>query len=323
MKITFKKSAQIFRNTLLSMAFASLVFVGSIAHANSYEDIFSDFQNSLGEVSTAVEDGASEIYLPTYQEDQDNFDGTQGILTAIKTFLNFFKLIVAPVAVLTIVLMGARMVAAGKENEEMLGKAKNYIAFALEGLIIIFVADSAVNVFFGAEGEIFRGGQNGAAQFANEAGTLFQGFYGLMQVMLATLSVVVFISTGMRYVAGSYSDDQISTAKRHITWASAGIFAVGVSEFVVKQILFKNQGTELGVIEAQQLFVQVTNFVAGTMGSLSFLFLFYAGYLYVTARETEDQVAKAKKIIAGAFVGIIIALAAFALTSTLVELDAS
>jgi len=125
----------------------------------------------------------------------------------------------------------------------------------------------------------------------------------------------------MRYVAGSFSEDQIATAKKQITWSLVGLFVIGISEFVAKDILFQEQGESLGVLEAKQLFAQVTNFVAGTLGTFSFAFLLYAGYLYVTARDNEENTAKAKKIIMGAFLGLILAGAAFAITNTIVELD--
>jgi Type IV secretion system pilin len=67
----------------------------------------------------------------------------------------------------------------------------------------------------------------------------------------------------------------------------------------------------------------LTNFVAGTLGTFSFVFLLYAGYLYVTAAQNEENAEKAKKIIASALVGIVIALSAFAITSTFATLDAS
>ena len=102
-----------------------------------------------------------------------------------------------------------------------------------------------------------------------------------------------------------------------------GLFVIAISEFVAKEVLFIDEGSELGVDNAKRLFAQVTNFIAGTIGTFAFAFLLYAGYLYVTARENEDQVAKAKKIIFGALLGILMAAAAFALTNTLVELDAS
>jgi cytochrome bd-type quinol oxidase subunit 2 len=281
-----------------------------------------DFQDGVEEQSGDLQDGAEEIVLPDYQEGIGG-DGAEGIVNTVKNFLDFFKLIVTPIAILFIVAMGIKLLTAGSDNEDAMSKAKNYIRYAVEGLVVIFVADAVVDVFFGAEGEILREGEAGAREFGRRTSELFQGVYGLLQVLIGAIAVLVIVVSGMRFVGGSYSDDQISSSKRHITWALVGLFVVGISEFVAKDILFQNQGTTLGIGNAEALFAQVTNFVAGTIGTLSFAFALYAGYLYVTARETEDQTAKAKKILVGALLGIILAAAAFAITNTLVDLDAT
>jgi hypothetical protein len=230
---------------------------------------------------------------------------------------------VAPVAVLFMVVMGLRMVAAGRDNEEVLTQSKNYITYALMGLIVIFMSDTIVTVFFGSEGEVFRGGDEGAIEFGRRSASLFQGIYSLIQVAITSVAVFMLVLAGFRYVAGSYSDDQVGKAKKQITWALVGLFVVGVSEFVAKRILFVDEGSSLGVGSAELLFAQVTNFIAGTLGTLSFAFLLYAGYLYISGAANEDNVAKAKKIVIGAFIGLLLAGAAFALTNTIVELDAS
>ena len=322
------------KKLLFIFAFSSFLTFGvpgALADSFDFKDTLSDFQEDVSEQSGEMqEDALGEDYdtdegtgieLTTFNEEGD--EGADIIVSAIRRFLDFFKLLVTPIAILVIVIMGARMVAAGQENEEMITKSKNFIKYALEGLLIIFMADSIVDVFFGAEGEIFRGGEEGVAEFARQGNKLFQGIYSLVQMVIGSIAIFVLVMAGMRFVAGSYNEDQISKAKKQITWALAGLFLVGMSEFVVKKILFQNQGTELGVEEAKLLLGQITNFVAGTVGSLSFLFLFYAGYLYATGSQNEDNIAKAKKIIFGAILGILLAFAAFAITNTVVELDAS
>ena len=52
-----------------------------------------------------------------------------------------------------------------------------------------------------------------------------------------------------------------------------------------------------------------------TLVGLFFLILMvYAGYLWMTARGESDQVDKARKIITGAIIGLVIVLSAYAIT---------
>lgn len=311
------------------IVFIAILFLQSIwvspvlAVTNEWEfqSMFENFQESVEEESQNIEDGAEKIVLPDFSDEAD--EGANIIVLAIQRFLDFFKLIVTPIAVLLSVVMGLRMVAAGNENEEVQTQSKNFIKYALEGMVIIFVADSVVNAFFGAEGEIFINGQQGVEEFATRSSNLFKGIYGLVETVLGSIAVFMLVTAGMRYVGGAYSEDQIGKAKNQIKWSLVGLFVVGIAEFVVKDVLFENQGRTLGIDAAKELFVNLTNFVAGTLGTLSFAFLLYAGYLYVMGAQSEDNVEKAKKIIFTALAGIVIAISAFAIVNTFVELDAS
>ncbi len=315
---------------LLTLASNLLFAPAALATGFDFRDTLQNLGEDVSEQSTEVEDGEDSsdpdadpsggIDLPTFSEQGE---GANVIVAAIQRFLDFFKLMVTPIAVLFIIAMGVRMVAAGNENEEVLSQSKNFISYALQGLIIIFVSDSLISVFFGSEGEIFRGGETVAQEHARQSSEFFAGIYGLVEVLIGSIAVFMLVMAGMRYVAGSSSDDQIAKAKKQITWALVGLFVIGISEFAVKNVLFKDQGTTLGIEEGKQLLVQITNFIAGTMGTLAFAFLLYAGYLYTLGAQNEDNIAKAKKIIMGAVVGIILAIAAFAIVNTVVTLDAS
>lgn len=306
-------------------------------HAASFKDSFETFGESITEQSKEVgaeinatkgegEEDVEAIELPNYQDSDKTSaygeDGIRGITAAIFTFLDFFKLIVTPVAVLFMVVMGVRMVAAGRDNSEVETASKNYIRYALEGLMVIFIADAVVrSVAFGIEGDIFREGTSGAAQYGNQASSFLAGIYNLVEVIIGAVAVFMLVTAGMRYVAASASEDQIQVAKRQIQWSLGGLFVIAVSEFVIKGILFQEQGTKLGFSNAKTLMIQVTNFAAGTIGTFAFIFMIYAGYLYVTAAGKEDNVSKAKTILMQAAIGMILAAGAFAITTSIVSLD--
>lgn len=288
-----------------------------------FKDTLRDFQKGVEEISEDLGDeDRGTITLPTFAEDEDT-EGAVSIAAAIDRFLDLFLLFVAPLAVLTMVIQGLKLVTGGRESEEVATKAKKYIRYAIEGLIVIFVANQIVDVIFGPTGEIFRTGEAGAKEFGRQTSQFFEGLYSLIQVLIGSVAVFILVMAGMRYVAGSASEEQIGKAKKQITWALIGLFVIGVSEFVAKDVIFQQQGRAIGTDQAKQLFAQVTNFAAGTIGTLSFAFLLYAGYLYVTAAGNEEQSTKAKKIIIGAFIGILLAAAAFAITTTIVDLDAA
>ncbi len=315
-----------FLQNILALLLVLNVGLGLSAAASfAPTNILDQVRQGVGEQSTELEAGSEELVLPIFQEDPTEKDAAvKAILATVQRVLDLLKLVLAPVAVLLSIAMAIRMVGAGTEySDDVSTKFKNYIRYAIEGLIIVFAADAAINAFFGPEGEVLRGGEAGAKEYGRRVSVFIEGIYGLVQVIIGTASVLVLVSAGMRYVAGGSSDDQVKTAKRQITWALAGLILIGLSQFIVYRILFPDQGSALGVGAAKELMAQITNFISGLLGTLSFVFLIYAGYLYVVARDNDDGPKKAKQIMYGAFVGLIIAAAAFALSNTLVELDSA
>ncbi len=59
--------------------------------------------------------------------------------------------------------------------------------------------------------------------------------------------------------------------------------------------------------------------VLSLLGVLFLLLMIYGGYLYMTARGNEEQLEKAKKIITQTFIGIIIVLAAYAISWFMID----
>lgn len=61
--------------------------------------------------------------------------------------------------------------------------------------------------------------------------------------------------------------------------------------------------------------------IVRTLAGLSFFIMFvYGGFLYMTGRDDDDQLKKARSIMIGAFVGIVLILAAPALSGFVLSL---
>lgn len=78
----------------------------------------------------------------------------------------------------------------------------------------------------------------------------------------------------------------------------------------------KNTADKAGTAESElQNIVGIAIGAALTLVGLFFLILMvYAGFLWMTARGESDQVDKARKIIVGSIIGLVIVLSAYAIT---------
>ena len=131
----------------------------------------------------------------------------------------------------------------------------------------------------------------------------------------------VLILAGFEMLVNSANEEAVGKARTRIWMSILGLVIVGLSEVVVKDIVFKDQGTEIDVERGRELLVSITNFLASVIGTIAIGAFVYAGFLYVLNFGNEEATGKAKKIMFGAVIGIVLAAAAFAIVATVVPVE--
>lgn len=244
--------------------------------------------------------------------------GADVITSVIFYVIDFAKYLLGGIAVIYVIISGIKLIVAGKKIDEVSEKEKENLKFIIYGLIMIITADELVTkVFFGDYGECVASATN-AAECAKVGGTLIKGIYSLILSVLATVAIFVLVLSAFRLITSYGEEESINKQKKRITMAIIGLILAAVGEFVVKGIVFPEGGTKgIDVAAAQKLVYNFTNFISAFIGAGAFAMLFYGGYLYVVSAGNEEQTGKAKKIIIGAVIGILIAFAAFGIVTTL------
>ncbi|MDP3899982.1 MAG: hypothetical protein Q8Q23_02775 [bacterium] len=118
--------------------------------------------------------------------------------------------------------------------------------------------------------------------------------------ILAAL-VLISLSLGMLAVAGNAS-------------AQGGIVdTITGDEFdTVTESVFDQTGEPTDSL--QVIIANIVNAFLGILGVIFIILTIYAGYLWMTAGGNEEQVTRAKKYIANSIIGVIIIIAAYAIT---------
>ena len=276
-------------------------------------------QNSLGRIN----EGANLPVFETAGHAQASYaPGASGITSAIFIAVDLLKYLLGTVAVVVIIASGLRLLTSARQVEEVATQQKENLKYAVIGLLIIIVADVMVKqVFFGEQGEVFR--SQADAQLAAERGTeQLEGLYNFFQIFVGVVAILMIVISGVRMVASGGNEETMSSSKKSIMWAVVGIVLIGISELLVKDIIFPNQGSTLpDTQQAAALIVSITNFISGFVATAAVIAFMYGGYLYVIAAGREDQAGKAKKVFLGATIGLLLALAAFAIVNTFISLD--
>jgi type IV secretory pathway VirB2 component (pilin) len=80
---------------------------------------------------------------------------------------------------------------------------------------------------------------------------------------------------------------------------------------------YQNQG--FSSTDPRQTVAKIIKVALGFLGSIAVILIVLAGFKWMTAAGNEDKIAESKKLMAAAFVGLVIILTAFALTSFVIE----
>ena len=279
---------------------------------------FAGFQDVLEGIGDKT---GLENYDTNVHADASERSGAKNIPSALFFAIDFAKYVLGSIAVLMLIINSLHLLAAGKESEEKTTKEKTFLKYALMGLVLVFVADEAVKLaFFGEEGEFLRNEEE-AEEFGQAGADIIKGIYTFVQVFLGSIAVFMMVYSGFQILIASGSEEAADAAKKRIFISGIGLVIVGLSETVVKDVIFKDQGTEIDVDRGREIIVGLTNFLSSIIGVVAVLAFVYAGFLYILNFGNEEMTNKAKKLMFGAVAGMILAAAAFAIVSTIIPLE--
>lgn len=283
------------------------------AAAPAPQNAFEGLSEILSTQKTGLSDFSGRLH-PNSSVDQ----GTDILTSIIFTVLDFLKYILGTIVVIFVIVQAIQLITAGKRVDEVSEKVKSSFKYIIIGFILIIVADELVTkVFFGDYGECLASADT-AKDCAKAGGSVAKGVYSLILALLSSIAVLVLVLAGFRMVMAGGNEEVVTAQKKRIGWAVVGLILAGVGEFAVKGILFRDGGTKgIDFEAARKLVFTFTNFIAAFIGTASFAVMLYGGYLYVASFGNEEQTGKAKKMITGAIVGILIALAAFGIVRTI------
>lgn len=248
--------------------------------------------------------------------------GADSITSAILYVVDLFTYLIGTIAVLVMISSGVRLITATKNIDDISEKQKESIKYAAFGLIVIVLANTMVKqVFFGEQGEVFR--SEADIQMAAERGTeQLMGVVNFLEIFIGALAILMIIIAGFRRVISAGKEETITKSNKAIMWAIMGLILVALSEFIIKGIVFPDQGSRLPDIgAANQQIISLTNFVSGFIATIAVGMYMYGGYLYVLAGTNEENATKAKKVFVAATIGLIVAMGAFALVNTFIKVE--
>ena len=147
---------------------------------------------------------------------------------------------------------------------------------------------------------------------------------GLTSILLAVLLWQLAVVAGE--LATNAGDNMTLSSSSHqlVNVAQAQSIFFGGKEDVIKEKVGATSGLAAGAAKGEtsvdfirRLIAQLAFWLMSLLATISVLSLIYAGFLWVTARGTPEQIGKAKQVIAYAIAGLLLAFFSFAVWSRL------
>ncbi|HEX5430006.1 MAG TPA: pilin [Patescibacteria group bacterium] len=163
--------------------------------------------------------------------------------TLLTHVLNDLGGVIGLVAIAMVVYAGFRMVTANGEQHSI-DKAKQILKYSVYGFVasvMAYAAVVAVENFIGVQDPNYDSSQpqNPLQQFGNLKVFTEQMIQNILLV-IGAVSLLMIIINGFRYMTARGNDEQVSTARRALTWAIAGLaislFAYTIVSAVAKLI---------------------------------------------------------------------------------------
>ncbi len=262
-----------------------------------------------------------------------NQKGIVEIASPLMYALDLFRFAISGIAIVVIVITSIKLISTSTEEEA--AKAKNSLMMGMIGLLVIQMADVAVKkVFFGDTGQCFSDvGELEVCLTGEEGGiNFFRGILGFINILLGAIAVLVIVVRGFTLIVSGGDEESMGKAKKHILYAIIGLMVIGLSEFIVRDVIFPVKwddniedlsiGAKLAMVdveEASNIIIKLTTYLSSFVSILAFLALFFAGYKYVISGGDEEAIQSVKKTAISAVIAIFLALGAFAIVNTLMR----
>jgi hypothetical protein len=144
----------------------------------------------------------------------------------VEVVITFIKYLIGSFAVLMVVINGVKLVVGGEEENTK--KAKNGIIYALAGLLMMYLADIAVNkVFYKLDKSIYSGleGAAPATDLQRGLGELI-GITNFVVSFVGPLLLLVILIGGVLYITAGGEEEKMNKAKRVIISGAIGLIVV-------------------------------------------------------------------------------------------------
>jgi hypothetical protein len=251
------------------------------------------------------------------------------------------RYVLGAVAIAIIVYSGFRMVISWGD-EEAYSKQRKSIFYGIIGLALVGLAGEAAQIFsvscdvnpptgqatIPCRPGSFIKDPNALVRTATLFNQQTQIIITFIKYLVGAVAVLMIVRSGARMVTMSQNEEAIAQDKKNLMYSGIGLVLIIIADNIINNVFYKldlsrypgTGGAQPAVdpVQGVKEIVGFTNLVVNILGPIAVLALLAGGIMYITAGGQEDKMAKAKRLIVSALVGIVIIYGAFAIVGTVI-----
>lgn len=239
--------------------------------------------------------------------------------TSIEMIKNFFYKNILPIGKYILIGIGiiymayyAYLMAIGMGTDDQYSSQQENIIFLVLGFAIIGAADILVSIV-----DPITSSTPSQPFDQNAIEIASRKIITYIQVPLGAIAIILLFYGAFKMIAQATDKESVSYGKNMLLYSFVGFAFVMLADPLVNLVFYPNNGLSgVGTEQAQNLIIQgfgVFKFLFIFFGVASFIVFLYAGFLYLTAGDSDDGPKKAKEAFKWSIIGLFVILISYSI----------
>ena len=238
--------------------------------------------------------------------------------TVIFRLIDFMKYGLAAIAIIYLVIAGLSIIMVGSDIETAWTKYKDSLQMIFFGLITAFVLDEILFTIYGENG--IDNWQNEAIvkETAKDVYEIILGIFRALEIVVGAAAIFFISLAGFKLIVASVDETEVTNSKNSVLYSIVALILIASAEVLIEKIIFPEMGEEMpSITDGFEYIVMMTKFISSFISVIAVPAIIYGGYLYVTSFGSTDQTDKAKKVLLGTVIGLVISMGAYAIVNSI------
>lgn len=236
-------------------------------------------------------------------------------ISGVRTPLTIFNVLVGVVALTYLIYVAISFFFADGDPEKI-GKARKHVAWIILGLAVVSVAEFTAFQLLDPSTEVAEP-RLASDTTARLLGMKIDQIIDYVEIFITGVILVLLGISGYNMITGSEAEEIATNEKKFLTSFVTGAALILLAEVI--SLIFSNRNPQDAIFSGANQILGIINYALSFIAIASFVMLILSGFYYVSSFGNDDQMNRAKKIILGCVLGIVVAISSYVLSTFMIR----